>query len=327
LQAYVTGYTTSGPNPHPQTEDPAHPGACAAAPDPTGLRPFCDYATDPAPYFPKTIGPAFAGRASTDSGSTLFLNGDAFVLKMNAVGNGLVWSRLVGSPNADYGQGLALDSQGRVYVTGWTTCRSQDPAGTDPPEATGYVLDPPAQFYTDADTRDGDPTGEVTEGTPTGRNPGEPAQTGVVDCPTAANGFDQSGAFPQVNPINQTSPPGPDGVSPINESVMDGVNFDNHFNDSPTGMFLVRLTPDGSGIEYAILLDGFGFDRGFDVAVRDRDANDDPLPAEAYVTGRVGSCGAPRPCADTGPFPTTFGAWDTSYNGGGRDTTISKVVG
>lgn len=311
-EPYIVGYTTSGPNPNPHDnnasvagpgDDPGHPDACLQAPDPNGLRPYCDFAPDPAPYFPTNTGPAYAGRASTASGSALFLDGDAFVTKMNSAGTGIVWSRFLGGPNADYGQGIDLDSDGKVYVTGWTTCRNQDVIST-----VGY--DPPAQFYT------GVP--DITDGTPTGLNPGEPAQTNVADCP---NGF------PQVSPVNQSSPPGPDGVSPINETVMDTTLFGPDLHNSPTGVFAARLSANGVSVEYAVLLDGNGFDRGFAIAVRDRDSANSPITPEAYVTGRVGSCGAPRPCINGLPYPTTSGAFDTTYNGAGRDTFISKLVG
>lgn len=346
-EAYVTGYTTSGPNPHGQTEDPAHPGACAAAPNADGVRPFCDYSSDPAPYFPTTTGPAFAGRDSNDSGSALFTDGDAFLVKLTAAG-GLAWSRFIGGPSADYGQGLVVDSSGNSYIAGWTTCRNQDPRLE--PGDTGFNIardEPPPQFYVNdpavpdndgvdlngdgiAQPGDSDLNGDgipdaprVPEGTPTGRNPGEPAQTGVADCPSAANGYDDSGAFPGPN-LN----PGEPGA---HFGHMDSNNFDNHFNDNPTGVWVAKVA-DGGALQYAVLIDGFGFDRGFDIAISDSGGQ-----RGVYVTGRMGSCststqtvdGHPvafRTCTDGAPYPTTAGAYDTTYNGSGRDTVITKLV-
>jgi hypothetical protein len=46
---------------------------------------------------------------------------DAFVLKMNSSGSALVYSTYLGGTSTDEGRGIALDSSGNAYVTGWTT--------------------------------------------------------------------------------------------------------------------------------------------------------------------------------------------------------------
>jgi beta-propeller repeat-containing protein len=45
---------------------------------------------------------------------------DAFLAKVNAVGTGLVYCRYIGGVGDDYGDGIALDAAGNVYVTGGT---------------------------------------------------------------------------------------------------------------------------------------------------------------------------------------------------------------
>jgi hypothetical protein len=285
-KVYLTGYTTSGPNPNPQIEDPAHPGACAAAPDPvTGIRPWCDWASDPQPYFPITkdaYDPTFNGRATTDSGSTLYLDGDAYVVKIGNNGTQLGFSTYLGGVSAEYGQDIALDSLAQPYVVGWTTCRNQDPPG---------AVGPPPQFLAD--------------GTPTGQNPGEPAQTGVADCPA---GFPTVNAPRSLNFLNSTS-----------------IDAGQELHNSPTDVFVAKMTADGRELAYAVLLNGRGFDRGFEIAVRDPGAGQ---PPEAYATGRTGSPAAPATgCVPKCPFPVTPGSYDTTYNGAGRDAFISKLVG
>ena len=47
-------------------------------------------------------------------------NADAFVAKINASGNALVWSTYLGGTSSDVALGLALDASGNVYVTGYT---------------------------------------------------------------------------------------------------------------------------------------------------------------------------------------------------------------
>lgn len=57
---------------------------------------------------------------------------DVFVMKLNSSGN-LVWVRSFGSTNADFGEALAVDGAGNVYVTGtfaWTVDFDPDPLTT-----------------------------------------------------------------------------------------------------------------------------------------------------------------------------------------------------
>jgi hypothetical protein len=49
---------------------------------------------------------------------------DTFILKLNASGNGLVYSSRFGGSFDDFGRAIAVDSTGSAYVTGWTTCRA-----------------------------------------------------------------------------------------------------------------------------------------------------------------------------------------------------------
>ena len=46
--------------------------------------------------------------------------GDAFVTKLNPTGSALVYSTYLGGSSDDSGYGIAVDSAGNAYVTGWT---------------------------------------------------------------------------------------------------------------------------------------------------------------------------------------------------------------
>ncbi len=46
--------------------------------------------------------------------------GDAFVTKVNADGTDLIYSTYLGGAGADAGEGIAVDTDGNAYVTGWT---------------------------------------------------------------------------------------------------------------------------------------------------------------------------------------------------------------
>ncbi len=61
--------------------------------------------------FPVTVGPdlTFNGR-----------DFDAFVAKVNAAGTALDYCGYIGGSTNDFGNGIAVDSSGNAYVTGWT---------------------------------------------------------------------------------------------------------------------------------------------------------------------------------------------------------------
>ena len=82
------------------------------------------------------------------------------------------------------------------------------------------------------------------------------------------------------------------------------------FDTSYNGIYdayVAKLNPEGTGLAYATFLGGTGEDYGCRIAV---DAS-----GAAYVTGETGA-------AD---FPTTVGAFDTSYSGGSRDVFVTKL--
>jgi hypothetical protein len=62
--------------------------------------------------FPVTVGPDL-----TFNGGTY----DAFVAKVNATGTALVYAGYIGCSGEDLGTGLAVDSTGNAYVTGYTS--------------------------------------------------------------------------------------------------------------------------------------------------------------------------------------------------------------
>jgi len=54
---------------------------------------------------------------------------DAFVVKVNASGTGLVYSTFLGGGDADGGSAIAVDENGNAYVTGWTWSSDMFPSG------------------------------------------------------------------------------------------------------------------------------------------------------------------------------------------------------
>jgi hypothetical protein len=65
-------------------------------------------------------------------------NGDAFVAKLNPAGTALVYSTYLGGSNDDSGSGIAADSSGNAYVTGYTA--SPDFPTVNPLQATNKAV-------------------------------------------------------------------------------------------------------------------------------------------------------------------------------------------
>lgn len=59
--------------------------------------------------------PITAGALQT----TISTTPDAFVLKLNSTGSGLVFSTYLGGTSSDYGRGIATDATGNIYVAGY----------------------------------------------------------------------------------------------------------------------------------------------------------------------------------------------------------------
>jgi len=140
---------------------------------------------------------------------------------------GLIWSTFLGGTGYDYGKAMAVDSTGNVYLTG---------------------------------------------------------STNSSDFPTTAGAFDTS----HNNIVNADGQLGSD-------------------------VFVAKLNSTGTALIYATFLGGSYNDMGNAIAV-DSTGN-------AYVTGQTGSGNN----TISNNFPTTAGAFNTSYNGGWYDVFVAKL--
>jgi len=96
------------------------------------------------------------------------------------------------------------------------------------------------------------------------------------------------------------------GTSSTNFPTTAGA-FQRTFGGGISDAFVTKLNPAGSGLVYSTYLGGSGSEGGFGIAV---DAG-----GNAYVTGHTGSTN----------FPTTTGAFQTSFGGGGFDAFVTKL--
>src|SRR3990172_8604209 len=265
-------------------------------------------------------------------------NGDmeVFVTKLNAAGSGLLYSTFLGGRGRE-GEtaALVLDASGSAYVTGGT-------GSADFPTTPG-AFDNTYNGNGDAFVTKLDPTGSVLlYSTFLGNGVGYSlavdasgsayvtGDTGSADFPTTPGAFDTSPSYSAdlfVTKLNATGSGllystflgggGEDSAGPSADSIAVDVSgsayltgttwsadfpttpgaFDRTYNGS-YGPFVTKFDPTGSSLLYSTFLGGDFQEHGISIAV---DAS-----GSAYVTGE----------ATTPTFPTTPGAFDTTYNGG-----------
>ncbi len=215
-------------------------------------------------------------------------SGDAFVVKLNPSGSGLVYATFLGGSDADWGFDIALDRNGNVYVTGET--RSSDFPATDGAYDTAY--------------------GGGTCGT-------APYTYTCYDAFVAKLNTSGSGLL-YATFLGGSSEDWGDGIA-VDDSgnayVTGGTSSSNFLVTEDTysmtyngssDAFVIKLNPSGSDLVYATFLGGSGDDWGDDIAV---DGN-----GNVYVTGRTSSS----------EFPTTPDTFDRDYNGG-DDAFVAKL--
>jgi hypothetical protein len=64
---------------------------------------------------------------------------DGFVARLNSSSGALIWNTFLGGPNGDYGNGLALDGNGNVYVTGYSNSTWGSPTHPYTASSDAYV--------------------------------------------------------------------------------------------------------------------------------------------------------------------------------------------
>jgi len=181
---------------------------------------------------------------------------DAFVAKLNAAGSALVYSTYLGGSGNDYGYGIAVDSFGNAYVTGYTNSTNFPTAS--PVQATngGGSYD---VFVAKLNT-----TGSaLVYSTYLGGNGADFGFGIAVDSSGNAyvTGQTSSANFPRASPLQATN---------------GGGSYD---------VFVAKLNTTGSALVYSTYLGGNGYDFGYGIAV--------DSAGNAYVTGYTESSNFP----------------------------------
>lgn len=211
---------------------------------------------------------------------------DAFIAKVNAPGTGLVYCGFIGGVGNDEGRGVALDSSGKAYVTGFTGS-----AKASFPPAFGPIILNDSGGVKDAFVARVNVGGTGLDYFRFIGGTGDDEGRGIA--------FDSKGDAYCVTGFSTTN----DGTFPVS---------DGSFNTTHKGgsdAFVTKVKSDGTDLPYCGFIGGTGNDEGRGIAV-DSSGN-------AYVTGVTDSVKA--------SFPVAFGPIILNDNGGVKDAFVAKV--
>lgn len=202
---------------------------------------------------------------------------DAFVAKLTPDGGTLIWATFLGGSGLDRVIGIDVDADGFVYVTGETTSLNFP--------ATAGAFDTTNAGY-DAFAAKLDPSsGALIYSTLLGGSKEDVGRSVRVDAAGRATvvGWTKSGNFPTTVGAFQTTFGG----------IYDA--------------FALRLSADGSSLEYSTYLGGPSTDLGLAVDV--------DAAGAAWIAGYAHSTS----------FPATAGAFDSTHNGG-ADCFVTRLA-
>ncbi|MBI3872081.1 MAG: SBBP repeat-containing protein [candidate division Zixibacteria bacterium] len=214
---------------------------------------------------------------------------DAFVTKLSAAGNALVYSTYLGGSDNDGGYGIAVDASGSAYVTGVTL--SSDFPTQDPYDGS---LDGVYDAFVAELSAAGN---ALVYSTFLGGSDLDLGSSIAVDASGSAyvTGETRSYDFPTQNPYDATH----------NGGVYDA--------------FVTKLSAAGNALVYSTFLGGSADDRGFGIAV--------DTAGSAYVTGFTYSSDFPTQNPYDGSFNGASDAFVTQLSAAGNVLVYSTFLG
>jgi hypothetical protein len=214
---------------------------------------------------------------------------DAFVVKLNPAGNGVVYATRLGGRASDGAHGIAVDAAGSAYVVGQTS--SGNFPTVNPLQPRG------SQVYADAFVAKLNPAGSaLVYSTFLGGSATDRAFGIALD---AANNAYVAG---------ETESPNFPVVSALQTALSGGADA-----------FVAKLNPAGSALVYSTYLGGADLDRGRGVAV--------DSAGNAHVTGETASANFPTAAAVQATFGGERDAFVTKLNATGAGLVYSTFLG
>ncbi len=206
-------------------------------------------------------------------------NTDVFVAKLSADGSALLYASYLGGSVDDVGYRIDVDGSGNPYLIGYTS-------GADFPTTAGAhdeTFNGRNDVFVTKLSADGD---NVLYSTYLGGAADDVGRGLAVDATGNAYlvGWTFSANFPTTTGVFDTT------------------------HNAASDVFVARLNAGGNTLVYSTFLGASHYEWGTGIAVND-DGN-------AFVTGYTQSFS----------FPTTPGAYDTTYNGGSRDAFVTKMA-
>jgi uncharacterized protein (TIGR03437 family) len=222
---------------------------------------------------------------------------DVFIAKLNAAGNGLVYSTYLGGSNegqgADIGFGIAVDGAGNAYVTGATSA-------SDFPVTAAFqsaIKGPVDAFITKLN-----PNGAIVYSTYIG---GSGAELGFGIAVDSASAPYLVGTTSSNDLLTGTRSLTDDGATSVEEAGA-AAGPEQTGLRGPSDAFVIKLSPSGTARVYGRYIGGSGPELGLAIAV---DAS-----FSAYITGLTTSRDLP-----------TSNPLQPSYGGGDTDGFVTKL--
>jgi uncharacterized repeat protein (TIGR01451 family) len=219
---------------------------------------------------------------------------DAFVTEINSSGSALVYSSYLGGSGSDIGRGIAVDSAGNIYVTG-------DTLSSDFPMVNPYQIIPGAGRNAFVSKFDPSATGSASLVYST-------YLAGSGDDFGYAIAVNRAGIAHITGSTNSTNFP----LANPTQAAMDPGTCLNACSDAFVAI-LNTVGPGASSLIFSTYLGGSAPDDGAAIAVDSQ--------GSIYVTGTTEGV-----FNSTSPFPTTTGAFQTSFNGGATDAFVAKIA-
>jgi hypothetical protein len=237
---------------------------------------------------------------------TCIVGGVVFLTKIDAAGDALVYSSFIGGSTSDLGSGIALDSSGNTYLTGYTSSSDFPRVNQISSACQGHCGsgDNYDAFVTKIDAAGSSLVYSSLVGGSRSENVFGIGNGGIAvdDSGNAyVTGFTESTDFPRVNQIP--------GACLGTCGIVGGVYRD---------AFVIEVSADGNALVYSSYLGGSGSDFGVGVAVDSSGnvylsgtttSNDFPL-VNQIPGGCQGSCGAP----DGAAFVTRISSGNAAVN-------------